>query len=226
MRETRLHISTRILSMLLAILLMLAAFLACAQVTAEAYVTGTVTEATKMYDGRGTSSTHFRVVAALDPGDAVTILGNATGSDGSAWYQCCIPIGGTLYYGCVKAGTLTKKTFADTDTDFENYMNAQGFPDSYKPYLRVLHAKYPSWVFVADQTGLSWDDVIAAEIFPDLEYAAYKGVVDVEAAVRRLVEEMNRTMETTREISRIYFRRTPFDKTASGKIIRKQVKIA
>ena len=163
MRETRLHISTRILSLLLAILLMLAAFLSCAQVTAEAYVTGTVTEATKMYDGPGTSSTHFRVVAALDPGDAVTILGNATGSDGSAWYQCCIPIGGTLYYGCVKAGTLTKKTFADTDTDFENYMNAQGFPDSYKPYLRVLHAKYPSWVFVADQTGLSWDDVIAAE---------------------------------------------------------------
>ncbi len=50
-----------------------------------------------------------------------------------------------------------------TDAEFENYMNEQGFPESYKPYLREIHAQYPAWVLVAYQTGISWDDAIASE---------------------------------------------------------------
>ena len=50
-----------------------------------------------------------------------------------------------------------------SDADFEAYLNAQGFPDSYKDSLRALHAKYPNWVFTAQHTGLNWDDVISNE---------------------------------------------------------------
>ena len=37
------------------------------------------------------------------------------------------------------------------------------FPESYKPYLRELHAKYPLWTFVPFETGLDWTAVIDNE---------------------------------------------------------------
>lgn len=37
------------------------------------------------------------------------------------------------------------------------------FPESYKPYLRELHEKYPMWTFVPFETGLDWTTVIDNE---------------------------------------------------------------
>lgn len=48
-------------------------------------------------------------------------------------------------------------------TEFEAYLNGQGFPENYKNSLRVLHEKHPTWIFKAYQTGLSWEDVISRE---------------------------------------------------------------
>lgn len=48
-------------------------------------------------------------------------------------------------------------------TDFETYLIQQGFPESYKAELRVLHQKYPYWKFEAQNTGLDWNTAIAAE---------------------------------------------------------------
>ncbi len=50
-----------------------------------------------------------------------------------------------------------------TDSQFENALTKEGFPESYKVYLRMLHDLYPQWVFEAYQTGLDWDSVITAE---------------------------------------------------------------
>ncbi len=47
-----------------------------------------------------------------------------------------------------------------TDAEFEAAMSAQGFPDSYKPYLRQLHNLYPYWQFQAYHTGLDWNTAI------------------------------------------------------------------
>lgn len=41
-------------------------------------------------------------------------------------------------------------------SQFETWMTRQGFPESYKPYLRSLHRKHPSYVFRAQRTGLDW----------------------------------------------------------------------
>lgn len=49
------------------------------------------------------------------------------------------------------------------DGDFEEELAAQGFPESYKEYLRQLHAAHPQWVFKAHQTGLDWNNVIEKE---------------------------------------------------------------
>ena len=48
-----------------------------------------------------------------------------------------------------------------TDSDFEKSIAA--FPESYKPYLRELHEKYPQWTFIAFKTGLDWNTVIENE---------------------------------------------------------------
>lgn len=37
------------------------------------------------------------------------------------------------------------------------------FPSSYQTYLKKLHEKHPNWIFVAKNTGLSWNDVVTAE---------------------------------------------------------------
>ncbi len=53
---------------------------------------------------------------------------------------------------------------ADTATDtFEAWLNEQEFPESYRPALRELHKEYPNWVFRAQHTGLTWQEVLDAQ---------------------------------------------------------------
>lgn len=58
--------------------------------------------------------------------------------------------------------------------DFEKQISA--FPESYKPYLRELHARYPSWTFEPFITGLDWNTVI------DNEHDDYALVYNPDAA--------------------------------------------
>lgn len=51
-------------------------------------------------------------------------------------------------------------------SDFELLMLQQGFPESYKPYLRELHIQHPNWIFQAYHTGLRWDTAVAEENIP------------------------------------------------------------
>ena len=46
---------------------------------------------------------------------------------------------------------------------FEAKLANEGFPESYKVYLRQLHQQYPLWEFEAYQTNLNWSEVIAEE---------------------------------------------------------------
>ena len=46
-------------------------------------------------------------------------------------------------------------------TAFEKSISA--FPDSYKPYLRALHSKYPKWKFVPYNTGINFDTAVSEE---------------------------------------------------------------
>lgn len=56
--------------------------------------------------------------------------------------------------------TLCGFAFGAQD-EFEKSIDA--FPESYKPYLRELHEKYPEWVFEPFETGLDWQTVIDNE---------------------------------------------------------------
>lgn len=50
-----------------------------------------------------------------------------------------------------------------SNAQFESYLTRQGFPEDYKKSLRALHAAHPNWVFVAQKTGLNWNDVLKKE---------------------------------------------------------------
>ncbi len=50
-----------------------------------------------------------------------------------------------------------------TDQEFEAELNAEGFPESYKCKLRLIHEKYPNWTFKALHTNLDFDKSVIAE---------------------------------------------------------------
>lgn len=107
--------------------------------------------------GPGTSSSK---VAVLTAGTAVTVTDETKGSDGYIWYKISWN-GGSGYarYDYLSVNTV----YAASDASFEQWMNTQGFPESYKNGLRGLHQKYPNWVFTAQKTGLDWNTVIQEE---------------------------------------------------------------
>ncbi len=108
----------------------------------------------------GTSSS---IVGKLTYGAAVTVAGEAQGSDGNTWYQIYFTKNGTQVTGYVRSDYIKFPTAYQSDADFERYMTNQGFPESYKPSLRQIHAEYPNWVFTAQHTNLDWNEVISNE---------------------------------------------------------------
>jgi len=47
-----------------------------------------------------------------------------------------------------------------TDEEFDNYLNSQGFPESYKTKLKALHKTHPNWVFVGIKTRDNWNNAL------------------------------------------------------------------
>ena len=64
------------------------------------------------------------------------------------------------------------------------------------------------------------EGVIEAEIFPDLEYAAKKGIEDLQAALQERIDTYNRTAPAHKRVYRLKVRNTEFEKTPSKKIKR------
>lgn len=48
-------------------------------------------------------------------------------------------------------------------SDFESFLSEQGFPESYRVFLRELHEDHPSWTFYSVQTGIDWADLVENE---------------------------------------------------------------
>lgn len=112
---------------------------------------------------RKNAGTGYAVVAKLSQGTQLTIKKEKTGTDDYIWYKVAFVQNGETVKGWVRSDCITIIATSGTDTDFETYLTKQGFPESYKQRLRVLHEQYPKWVFQAQHTNLEWADVIAAE---------------------------------------------------------------
>ena len=134
-------------------------FLMSAQFAFAAGQTGTVaTTALNIRSGPGTS---YRSMGLLSINKEINILDTVTGNDGKTWYY--MEYNGINGYVAAEFIVVSSHEEYETDAKFEAYLDTQGFPESYKPYLRTLHAKYPNWNFRAARTGLSWNDVLERE---------------------------------------------------------------
>lgn len=87
----------------------------------------------------------------------------------SGWYKITISRSGQSYTGYassayIRLDSADSNNTPSADADFETKLANQGFPESYKVMLRELHAKYPTWEFVAVHTGLDWSTVVGGEV--------------------------------------------------------------
>ncbi|MBR0153261.1 MAG: hypothetical protein IJM26_05705 [Lachnospiraceae bacterium] len=120
--------------------------------------------------GYGTSYdqlTYNGVKVKLSAGARVTLLESKDVS-GTTWYKISFAYGTTTLTGYVSGAYLKLESDSDTgdDESFEKELTAQGFPESYKEGLRLLHSIHPTWTFLAYQTGVTWSAAVKAENVP------------------------------------------------------------
>ena len=125
--------------------------------------TGSATVNATTLNVRSTPGTTGSVVKKLAYGAAVTVVSETAGSDGKTWYKIQFSSGSGTQEGYVRSDYIKFPVSYSYDSTFENYLNSQRFPESYKVSLRTLHTEHPTWVFQAQKTGLNWSDVMAAE---------------------------------------------------------------
>lgn len=104
-------------------------------------------------------------VDTLYNGHLVYVLESVTGqfvsNFGDTWYKInFIGRDGQFKEGYTVAGFVT---LYETNPEFEAMLEAEQFPESYRPGLRALHALYPQWQFKALHTNHKWQDAVSAQ---------------------------------------------------------------
>lgn len=111
---------------------------------------------------RSGAGTGYSKTGTVSYGDSLTILSETTDSSGAKWYK--ISCGNVTGYVLAAYVQLTSSgSQGSSDADFESYMTKQGFPESYKPYLRTLHEQHPKWIFTAQKLGVDWNTALKEE---------------------------------------------------------------
>uniref|UniRef100_UPI003AB643F1 SH3 domain-containing protein n=1 Tax=Ruminococcus sp. TaxID=41978 RepID=UPI003AB643F1 len=139
----------------------IAASMAASCLTASAAnMTGNCTAA--VLNVRSGAGTGYSKTGTVSYGDSLTILSKTTDSSGAKWYK--ISCGNVTGYVSAAYVQLTSSgSQGSSDADFESYMTKQGFPESYKPYLRKLHEQHPKWIFTAQKLGVDWNTALKEE---------------------------------------------------------------
>ena len=130
--------------------------------TSEAFgaTKGTVSDKAGLNVRKG-PGTDYSVLYALSYGETFDVLATTNDKAGEKWYR--IYARGQEGYVIAKYAKVEETDDYIYNKTFEENLTAQGFPESYKEYLRKLHAAHPKWVFKAQKTGLNWNDVIAKQ---------------------------------------------------------------
>ena len=111
---------------------------------------------------RSGAGTGYSKTGTVSYGDSLTILSETTDSSGAKWYKIsCGNVTGYVSAAYVQLTSIGSQ--GSSDADFESYMTKQGFPESYKPYLRTLHEQHPKWIFTAQKLGVDWNTALKEE---------------------------------------------------------------
>lgn len=149
----------KIISYILSFALAVSMAASCMTVSA-AQLSGTCTA--DVLNVRSGAGTGYSKNGTVSYGDSLTILSETTDASGAKWYKIsCGSVTG--YVSAAYVTVTTGGTQRSSDADFESYMTKQGFPESYKPYLRTLHAQHPKWIFTAQKLGVDWNTAVKEE---------------------------------------------------------------
>lgn len=133
-----------------------------------------VKKTAKVRKKKGTKSAYKKVAGktvALPKGTVVSITKEVL-SGKTKWYKISYTYQNKKQTGYLnskyvklakKAVTKRVPVVALTNAQFEQALKNEGFPDSYKQSLRILHQMYPYWQFKAYKTGLDWNTAVKAE---------------------------------------------------------------
>ena len=134
------------------------------------------TSSVTVYQGPGTKNKKLGTIT--DKTAKLTLYNAQLGDDGAYWFRMtCGSLSGYVKKSELK---ITFKTNVKSDSDFEAYLTAQGFPESYKKQLRLLHEKYPNWKFVANYIDDDFTDVVNGQyafgsMLPAASYGTWSG---------------------------------------------------
>ena len=109
--------------------------------------------------GPGTS---YKILGTLQLGYKLNPIEQVKDSSGNGkyWYKF-------LYNGqsgFVRTDFTKEMSSYVYDAQFETELSRKGFPESYKPGLRDLHANFPNWIFTVHNTGLDFNYVLDNEL--------------------------------------------------------------
>ena len=149
------------------ILIAASCFVSMPVLAAEIAEYGTIANSTNGVRVRSAPGTGNKDVGGLNTGERVKLFELVTISDANypKWYKIQ-SVSDPSIQGYVAANFVKEdppKVEYIPEADFEEYLTKQGFPESYKPMLRSLHANYPKWVFIADHLGMTWDKALTEE---------------------------------------------------------------
>ena len=157
----RKNIFHKIWAFVLAFILMLASV----NVSSFAYTSQLGTIKGSNVNVRSGPGTNYAKIGKLSLGTQVVVNDEEDGTDGQIW--CDITWNNGANSGFVAksyVGMGSGSVFEGvSEENFEQMLVNQGFPESYKPYLRALHQKYPNWSFKAIKTGIDWETAVSNE---------------------------------------------------------------
>lgn len=116
-----------------------------------------VNSAVYAYSGPGAEYTK---TGRLESGDSVNIVGTGIDANGETWYRVT---GAGAGGGYVRSAYIDLRTAANGDSAFEQALNLQGFPESYRVFLRSLHTKYPNWTFNSQKINIDFNTAVDEE---------------------------------------------------------------
>ena len=89
----------------------------------------------------------------------------------------------------------------------------------------AIEKKFGDRQLVQEVMVYAENDKIVAEIYPNYTYAEENKIDDVYAILEDIVDTMNMTAKAAHVISRVKLRNSPFERTATGKLIRKKTNV-
>lgn len=146
-----------------------------AEHTRQVYMTHKYSKKKKAYvdaevlNVRAKASTKGKKLGQLKENQVIYLKSKSVTKSGAVWYRFTykkknayaaadfIRIGNAKAASTASSSASSSSAQTGSTSNFEEFLTQQGFPASYKPYLRALHKAHPRWVFYARHTGYTWD---------------------------------------------------------------------